>query len=189
MKSNRKQILINPQFQLRFASFITVLMFGITMILPMLLMQVLENAKGYSLLMNNPPAQLALRDAKKELLLFTVGFELVIIICCFLFALLHSHRIAGPLYKLKTAMTSLRQGLLERQILFRKKDNFMELATEFNEMSNAITARRRKDFEYIHSVIPKLDRLQNSLAGEQRETATEVLNVLQELVRESNEEK
>ncbi len=51
-------------------------------------------------------------------------------------------------------------------------------------MTDAIFIRRRRDFERVNSVIPKLERLQNSLSGQDQASVKEVLSALQELSRE-----
>jgi hypothetical protein len=51
-------------------------------------------------------------------------------------------------------------------------------------MADAIFIRRRRDFEKVNSVIPKLERLQKNLTGEEQAVATEVLSALKELSRE-----
>ena len=189
MKSSRRQILTNPGFQLRFAILMTLTVLVLSMIFPIFVLQIFSTAETHPFLVNNPSALNALRDARKEFIITLICFQSLLVVASFLLSLLMSHRIAGPLYKLRMAMTAHGQGMLDRHITFRKKDNFKELASEFNAMSDSIMSRRRKDFEYIYSIIPKLERLKNSLEGEQQVSATEILNVLQELVRESHPSK
>jgi hypothetical protein len=51
-------------------------------------------------------------------------------------------------------------------------------------MTDAVFIRRRRDFERVNSVLPKLERLQTNLAGEDQAVITEVVNSLRELSRE-----
>ncbi len=81
-------------------------------------------------------------------------------------------------------MVAMQQGVLDRHIFFRAKDNFPELADGFNSMTDAVFIRRRRDFERVNSVIPKLERLQETLTGEEQASVTEVLTALQELSRD-----
>jgi nitrogen fixation/metabolism regulation signal transduction histidine kinase len=125
-----------------------------------------------------------LREARYDLSIFLVLTGVVTAATAFILALFHSHRIAGPLYKLRMSMIAMQQGILDKHIYFRTKDNFPELADGFNAMTDAIFIRRRRDFETIHSVIPKLERLQRSLTGEEQASASEALSALRELGRE-----
>ena len=134
--------------------------------------------------MKNAPALVALREARYDVTIFFLVMIVVTLGISFLLAIFHSHKIAGPLYKLRISMVAMQQGVLDHHIRFRTQDNFQELADGFNSMTDSIFIRRRRDFERVNSVIPKLERLQKTLAGEEQATITEVLSALQELSRE-----
>ena len=59
-------------------------------------------------------------------------------ICIFI-----SHRIAGPLFKLRRSMLEVSNGKLDRHIAFRKNDYFPELQDAFNEMIDGIRDRKK----------------------------------------------
>lgn len=183
MKNNRRQYLINPGFQLKFSFLITLAMFTFNMAFPLFMITMLDSAMNHRLIVKNPAAIEALQGARSEFILLMVILEVCFILMTFVLALFHSHKIAGPLYKLRISMAAMKQGVLDRHISFRTKDNFPELADEFNEMSDAIFARRRKDLECINSVIPKLEQLHTSLKGAEKDSAGEVLRTLQNLSR------
>jgi signal transduction histidine kinase len=183
MKYNRRQYLINPGFQLKFSFLITLAMFTFNMAFPLFMITMIDAAMGHRLIIKNPVAVEALQEARSEFILYMVLLEVLFILMTFVLALFHSHKIAGPLYKLRISMAALKQGVLDRHISFRSKDNFPELAEEFNEMSDAIFARRRKDLEAIHSLIPKMEELHTGLSGRQKEVAAEALKSLQNLSR------
>jgi nitrogen fixation/metabolism regulation signal transduction histidine kinase len=60
--------------------------------------------------------------------------EAVMIVVTALFALFYSHRIAGPVYRLKKAMEEVSQGNMDIQVKIRKNDEFHDLAENFNAM-------------------------------------------------------
>lgn len=184
MKNARKHILIQPDFQLRFAFLVTLTVIVVSSIFPVFFFSAFEVANSVPAAANNPAVQQAVMAAKKDFLYLTIGVQFIVLIGIFILSIFHSHRIVGPLYKLRISMVALRQGLLDRHITFRQHDNFPELAAEFNAMSDAVLARRRKDFEAIQSVLPKLDRIHNNLQGEEKASLQEALNVLRELSQE-----
>jgi len=47
--------------------------------------------------------------------------------------LLYSHRIAGPLYHLRRVLREMREGKLDREVHFRKGDEFQGLADEVTQ--------------------------------------------------------
>mgnify|MGYP003350241786 CR=1 FL=1 len=184
MRNERRHILINPPFQLKFALLFTLAVMVYVSIFPIFVYTLLESMESHSLFSKSSAALNALREARSDMVLFFVVMSVVASLTAFLLALFHSHKIAGPLYKLRMSMVAMQQGVLNQHIKFRSKDNFMELADGFNAMTDSIFIRRRRDFERVNSVIPKLERLQRSLSGEDQASVTEVLNALQELSRE-----
>ncbi|RYZ99055.1 MAG: HAMP domain-containing protein, partial [Proteobacteria bacterium] len=126
----------------------------------------------------------AVREARYDLSIFLLLSFVTTVVSSFALALFHSHRIAGPLYKLRISMVAMQQGILDKHIHFRQHDNFQELADGFNAMTDAVFIRRRRDFERVNSVLPKLERLQTALTGEEQAAVTEVVNSLRELSAE-----
>jgi len=184
MRNVRKHILINPAFQVRFALLFTLAVMVFASIFPVFVYTLFESMEHHALFSKSSAALAALREARSDMMVFFIVMTIVTGLTSFLLALFHSHRIAGPLYKLRMSMVAMQQGVLNQHIKFRTKDNFEELADGFNAMTDAIFIRRRRDFERVNSVIPKLERLQATLNGEEQASVTEVLNALQELSRE-----
>ncbi len=184
MRNVRKHILINPAFQVKFALLFTLAVLVFASVFPIFVYTLFEAMENHTLFSKSPSAITALREARSDMLLFFLVISVITAITAFLLAIFHSHRIAGPLYKLRMSMVAMQQGVLNQHIKFRNKDNFMELADGFNAMTDAIFIRRRRDFERVNSVIPKLERLQNSLSGQDQASVKEVLSALQELSRE-----
>lgn len=185
MKNVRRHFLINPSFQLRFAAYITLAIFVISLAFPLFALSILGHAGQSILVTNNAAATEALKEAQRDFFWIYIICQLFLLSVGFGISLALSHRIAGPLYKLKMAMIALQQGVLDRHITFRKRDNFQELASGFNSMSDALFVRRRRDYERVLSVIPKLERVQNTLAGEEKASLAEALNALQEIHRDT----
>lgn len=184
MKNLRKHLLIHPAFQLKFASLFTTAVAVFSVIFPIFVYSMFDAIETHSFFQKNAAAMHSLREARYDVTLFFIVMVIVTLVTSFMLALFHSHRIAGPLYKLRMAMIGMQQGVLDQHIQFRTKDNFAELADGFNAMTDAIFIRRRRDFERVNSVIPKLERLQRNLTGEEQASVTEVLHALQELSRE-----
>ncbi|MGZ3701029.1 MAG: hypothetical protein ACXWSD_04565 [Bdellovibrionota bacterium] len=180
----RRHILINPTFQVKFALLFTLAVLVFASIFPIFVYTLFESMEKHTLFSKSASALSALREARSDMIVFFIVVTVVTAATAFLLALFHSHRIAGPLYKLRMSMVAMQQGVLNQHIKFRNKDNFTEMADGFNSMTDAIFIRRRRDFERVNSVIPKLERLQSALGGEDQASVTEVLNALQELSRE-----
>ena len=184
MRNVRRHIIINPAFQVKFALLFTLAVMVFASTFPIFVYTLFESMEHHALFSKSTAAIAALREARSDMVIFFIVMTVVTTLTGFLLALFHSHRIAGPLYKLRMSMVAMQQGVLNQHINFRTNDNFMELADGFNSMTDAIFIRRRRDFERVNSVIPKLERLQSMLQGEDQASVTEVLHALQELSRE-----
>ena len=68
-------------------------------------------------------------DLLEMLILYQVLASLLIFIGCVIF----THRIAGPLFKLKKHLQEFRNEGLKRKLVFRKGDFFHDVADEVNE--------------------------------------------------------
>ncbi len=58
--------------------------------------------------------------------------------------LIASHRVAGPLYRLKQAMKQVAAGDMGVRIRLRRKDQLTDVADIFNRMMNALTVEEKE---------------------------------------------
>jgi len=142
----RSQLLINKRFQLKFAFFVCSWIFALSMIYPIIIYNVFEyflNSIGAV----NPGSALSLEKIKgieNQVLMLLGVLQLLFLAITFLLSVFLSHRIAGPLFKLRRAMDEVGRGNLDQRIAFRKKDHFIELQEAFNEMIQSISVRQKK---------------------------------------------
>ena len=79
-----------------------------------------------------------------------------------LLGILYSHRIAGPLFKVKQHAAALGEGRFDGRIRFRQKDAVHSLASVLNEMAAACRDRTRRfssDLEALEEKLRLLDSL------------------------------
>jgi nitrogen fixation/metabolism regulation signal transduction histidine kinase len=55
-----------------------------------------------------------------------------------------SHRLAGPIYRLKKSMKQVAEGDREVRIHLRRRDELTDVATQFNEMVDAVEKTERE---------------------------------------------
>ncbi len=72
------------------------------------------------------------------LVMIAVGIATIV------FTLIVSHKIAGPLFRFKQSFKELAQGNFSNQVRLRKGDQLHEVATEFNQMINAVRDQIRE---------------------------------------------
>jgi nitrogen fixation/metabolism regulation signal transduction histidine kinase len=72
-----------------------------------------------------------------------------------------THRIAGPIYRLKHALTELTGGNLDNKIKLRRWDDFQELAEQVNLLADELrsyTNSLKRDHELLSNYIEQLER-------------------------------
>lgn len=86
-------------------------------------------------------------------------------------ALRFSHRLAGPMFRLKKEFKNVADGGEFKPLVFREGDHWYELATEFNRVAAELNAHRQKE---------SLSGLTANKSGGEREQTAELTE--QELV-------
>src|SRR3989338_5737490 len=104
MRNVRKHILINPSFQVKFAFLFTLAVMAFTSIFPFFVYTIFGSLEKHSLFANSTGALQHLHEARSDMVVFFILLTVVTILTAFLLAIFHSHRIAGPLYKLRMSM-------------------------------------------------------------------------------------
>ena len=131
-KYRRKVYFINPRFQFKFSLFMGILIVLSNIAYPIIIYQYIE----YLIDFVNSISTFKDFNLEKErqqvitlLLASSIIYAALIGILCVFF----SHKIAGPLYKLKMFLNGIRQGGPIGEVHFRKGDYFLEIADEVNK--------------------------------------------------------
>ena len=139
MRYKRRNFLVNPRFQLRFAFFISSWVIGLSMMFPLMLNEAFSIIA--KLLIQDPhgPEVEQILSAKQDILRYLLISEAVFVLVVFLLGIFLAHRIAGPLYKLNQYFReAARTGRLKPGLKFRTGDHFQELAEGYNAMVAAV---------------------------------------------------
>lgn len=139
MRHQRRNFLVNPRFQLRFAFFMSSWVIGLSLMFPMLLNEAFSIITELVIRDPRGPEVAQVLAAKQDLFRNLYIFESIFVLVVFFLGIFMSHRIAGPLYKLDQYLReAARTGHLKPTLRFRSGDNFMELAESYNEMVAAL---------------------------------------------------
>lgn len=137
----RSIFLINRPFQLRFSFYVCSWLFALSLAYPLIIYQLFEYFVRY--MANDPtgPGVAVLQQTKQEMVWLLVLLQIIFLTVTFLISIFVSHKIAGPLYKLRKFFEQAERGEWSGKLFFRKRDHFPELAESYNEMMAAIRAR------------------------------------------------
>lgn len=93
-------------------------------------------------------AHMVLTQIRDSLAIKTVTIDLIFYVFTaigvILFGILYSHKVAGPLFKVKRYAAVLGEGRFEERIRFRKKDAVHDLAEVLNETAKACQDKKER---------------------------------------------
>lgn len=111
----------------------------------------------------------------RVLVVFSI-FSLVLLTVLFLYAIVFTHRVAGPLHKIAGYMAHIRDGKLGRLYELRRGDQLRPFFECFRQMHDALSDRARAE-------AAELDRAAALLGDGKAEEAAAVLQALRERKR------
>lgn len=137
----RKRYFIKGSLQVKYLRLIT-----LSMILPVLLV----SGCLYYLIFNIVAQEIAIPEyiaailfpvIKRVNIMILIGFPVIFMIML-LWAILLSHRIAGPIYRLQQELERISKGDFSVRIKFRRKDEIGQIAEGINKVLDKIEGRQ-----------------------------------------------
>lgn len=117
------------------------------------------------------------------LALWQIGFTaLVFIMCIFL-----THKVAGPLFKLKKFFTAIAEGGDNGRLFFRSGDYFTELADSYNDAISQLKEDYKNDFVYLSEVSAYINNLSLVVPDDKKAVLNEINKRLTEIQGKFNE--
>lgn len=144
MMRRRKTILINRKFQYRFIFYVCSWVFVMSFIYPILVYEIFNMMARIFAVSPTGPELERLADKRRELVILLGSLQLLFLTTTFLVSMFISHRIAGPLFKLRKFLDKARDGFYREDLSFRKADHFQELAISYNDMLDGFRAHQSK---------------------------------------------
>lgn len=149
MANNRKIFVINPDFQYKFCLIICSLVFLGSLFYPFTIYDIFERLIQTQATSGNA-AELA-EQRTNLLILLTVAqtafLAIIFVLCIFI-----SHKIAGPMYKLKKYLSEVRTGESNYPLNFRTGDYFSEVAEEVNQTLDFLVDKNEEELEYLNEI-------------------------------------
>ena len=154
----RKIFLINKPFQYRFTFFVCSWLIALSFAYPLVIKSLFESFTQYLEADPMGPVAQQIVQLKSEVITLLVLIEVALVLLSALISVFMSHRIAGPLFKLRRYFVEAAAGNLEQVITFRKGDYFKELATGYNEMMESIRVRVAGKNHAMQNAIESLEK-------------------------------
>ncbi len=168
MRNKRKIFFTNKKFQLRFCFYTCSWLLVLGLIFPIMIEQIFNWFLVFARLdpIAAPPEKLSL--IKQEVSYILLSMEAFIVVCTFFICIFISHKIAGPIYKLKKYFQRAKLGHLNLEIHFRKNDGFEELADSFNHFIKSTRSNFIDQIRKAAKVTEILDKAMENIPDDKR---------------------
>jgi len=159
-----QNLIINKPFQLRFAIYVCTGVISLSFVYPVLLSALMDAFIRYAEHDPMGPELSFLLRTRREAMLLLVWFEVLMLAITLLISFFMSHRIAGPLYKLRLFFERTANGDFSQELRFREKDHFKDLAEDYNKMTAKLKARQTRIDDAITTAIAGIEKGQTAAA-------------------------
>lgn len=164
----RRVYLINPQFQLRFSIYVCVLIFCSSIIYPFSIYELMDKFINFAI-KYSPEDRDKLEEQRQNIIMILSLLQICFTAAFFIVCIFFSHKIAGPLYKMKLHLNSLKEGKNLGTLFFRKGDYFPELAQDYNEAIDKVMLSRKEDFTALTEISEQLTSLKKDIPDSQKD--------------------
>jgi methyl-accepting chemotaxis protein len=138
----RTRYFLAKGFQLRYAGIILLVAFVTAVLSSLTVFRTMSNILGDKLSRVYPQGLFAAIFDKVAFALLKNMAVLSVII--FIFAIYISHRIAGPIHRIKSIIHDIGDGKIDTAIYLRKTDELHDLAEELNKMQENLKSRLKQ---------------------------------------------
>jgi hypothetical protein len=131
--------------------------------------------------LKNPEIAALYESKRNSLIFFLVLLHLGFTCLTFLACIFFSHRVAGPLYKLKKHLAEIRTNGIKDKLFFRKTDYFLEVADEVNQTMDFIHESYKNDLIYLGEVNSYINNLSLVVPDDKKIVLHEISSKLSEM--------
>jgi hypothetical protein len=172
----RAVYIINPAFQITFSLIVCSFIIISSIIYPVILIDFLnEIAVRYPQIAEN------MKFAQKDLMIYLGGIQLFIVILVFIMFIFFTHRIAGPMHKLKMHLSKIRQGEPITPLTFRSGDHFHDVAEEVTLFLETLTYNQENDYMYLEEISSYIENLAPVVPDDKKPVLKEISRRLLEI--------
>lgn len=172
----RSVFLINPAFQLKFSLIVCSVILLSTLIYPMIIYDFFQ-----LVISNNPSISKNVASAQKQLVAYLVLIQSIITVLVFLVFIFFTHKIAGPMFKLKNHLSGIRDGNPITPLTFRNGDYFQDVAEEVSLFLETVLHHQENDSQYLDEVAQYVENLVPVVPDDKKPVLNEISRRLLEV--------
>jgi hypothetical protein len=181
-KRRVRNYLINTRLQLQFASWLLAVAAAISVVLGWVLWRsYAETSRVVALADPDVAESLAAAFASEDRarMVWLAAALAVVLVCLLGFAVVMTHRIAGPAFAIARTCRQVGEGIYERPRALRERDMLVELADEAAHMVEAVRLREEQERDALLATVRRLQE-----PGASPEDRQRGIEALQQLVDE-----
>ena len=180
MLNRRKTYLVNPPFQLKFSMLITFLVFLSSLIYPWAIFDLInEIIDVFSKVA--PSFTPILIGRRKSLWVILTLWEIGFLGLIFSITIFFSHKVAGPLYRVKVFLDDIKNGKGRSPIILREGDYFQDIVKDIEQTFDYISTEYNKDYTPISDVIRQINTLKTQFPEDKKESFDKILEKLADI--------
>lgn len=168
--------MINPSFQLKFSLLVCSVILISTLVYPVIIYDFFKLVSE-----NVPNVSKNILAAQNDLVLYLVLIQGVITLLVFIVFIFFTHKIAGPLYKLKNHLAGIREGNPITPLTFRNGDYFHDVAEEVSLFLETVSANQENDFQYVDEISLYIENLSSVVPDDKKPILNEISRRLSDL--------
>lgn len=172
----RSIFIVDANFQIKFSLLMCLIIVLFSSFYPLVMYQSLATISD-----KFPNSAQSIEEMKSGLKMLLILWQLVFGLIVFVLCVLFTHKVAGPLYKLKKYLTNLRNGHYEGKLFFRSGDYFTDLADEVNETVTVFQEHFKEDAVFINESCSYLKNLRQTVPDDKKIVINEIVKRLEEI--------
>lgn len=172
----RSVFLINPAFQLRFSLIVCSVIVISTLIYPVIIYDFFQLITA-----SVPNLSSNVLSAQQDLVFYLIIIQVVITLLVFILFIFATHKIAGPMYKLKNHLAAIREGGEITPLHFRNGDYFHDVAEEVSLFLETVAYNQENDFGNVDEIASYIDNLASVVPDDKKPLLSEISRQLLEI--------
>ncbi len=172
----RSIFLVDKKFQLRFSLIIASLVFLTSLTYPIIFMDFIDEMGRLA-----PSFADQFHTSRNQFVVFLALIQLILTVIVFIIFIFVSHKIAGPMYKLKAHLSAIREGESITPLRFRGGDYFSDVAEEVSLFLETVQLNQENDFLYLEEVAQYIQNLSPVVPDDKKPILNEISVKLREI--------
>lgn len=127
------------------------------------------------------PEGLSFNDEFVPFVIYNTVLVVFIAVVMAAYSIIHSHRVVGPLYRLRMSLRRLQEGDYNFTVKFREHDFFHDIAEEMNILGNRLVDRNNRIARIVEQLTELRDKMDGAPADDVKVALTRLDNLTEQL--------